>query len=367
MNRTAAPAIALAACVFALPQVLGADRRIDIQLTPAGAFVPSDGREMRVPHWYIDAAVASRVIARQQARRNPLVLDYEHQTLNKESNGQPAPAAGWMLALEWREGSGLWATAELTERAAAHVQAGEYRYISPVFQYDPATGSVLAIEMAALTNTPAIDGMAALTARATATFCHITTDDEETPMNKLLAAIVAALGLPESTTEDAAIAACSALKPRLEALEQIEADLGAADATAAVAACSALRKQANAVPDPAKYVPVGVVEEMRGQLAALSAQHTERQVNELVEAGLADGRLLPAQKQWAQDLGKTNLAALNQYLQTAQPIAALSHTQTGGQAPASEAGPALTEAERAVCSATGITPEQFVAARAAKE
>lgn len=48
---------------------------------------------MSVPVWHIDQAVAARVMERFNARRNPPVVDYEHQTLHKETNGQPAPAA----------------------------------------------------------------------------------------------------------------------------------------------------------------------------------------------------------------------------------------------------------------------------------
>ncbi|MGE1673772.1 phage protease [Pseudomonas aeruginosa] len=37
----------------------------------------------------------------------------------KRENGQPAPAAGFFRALEWREGQGLFAQVELTARAKA--------------------------------------------------------------------------------------------------------------------------------------------------------------------------------------------------------------------------------------------------------
>lgn len=143
---------------------------VDMQLTPAADFKPSDGRAMSVPAWRIDAAIAAKVIARFQKRRSLPVVDYEHQTLLTATNGQPAPAAGWINALEWREGSGLWARVRLTERAAAHVAAGEYRYVSPVFAFDVKTGEVLGILHAALTNNPAIDGMAALASRAALSF-----------------------------------------------------------------------------------------------------------------------------------------------------------------------------------------------------
>lgn len=90
------------------------------------------------------------------------MIDYEHQTLNKEKNGQPAPAAGWIHALQWAEGKGLYALAELTEQARARIKAGEYRYFSPVIQYSAKTGEITKLLMGALTNSPAIHGMAAI-------------------------------------------------------------------------------------------------------------------------------------------------------------------------------------------------------------
>lgn len=360
--------VALAACAFELT-VPGADNLLDIQLTPAGSFLPRDGREMDVPHWYIDQSTSLAVIAAFSARKTPPVVDYEHQTLHKETNGQPAPAAAWMRSLQWRD-SGLWATVELTARAAELVRSGEYLYVSPVFRYDALTGDVLAIEMAALTNNPAIDDMAPLALRAAATFGYQTqSHEEEPPMNPLLLALIAALGLSQGTTEEQAITACSGLKPKLATLAALTAALGVKDgddvATTAIAACSALKTQAAAAaPDPAKFVGVEVVESLKTQIAALTAESTDRKVSELVDGGLADGRLLPAQKDWATSLGKTNLAALSGYLATATPIAALAGTQTGGQPPAGgtdENG--LTGAELAVCSATGIDPKDFLAAK----
>lgn len=161
--------VALAACAYALQTAsfIGGNLA-QIQLTPARDFTPTDGRAMSVASWRINAAIAARVIERFSVRRNPAVLDYEHQTLLKEDNGQPAPAAGWIRGLEWRDGSGLWATVELTERAADFIRRGEYKFISPVFAYDAGTGEVLAITMAAITNSPAIDGMEPLALRAAA-------------------------------------------------------------------------------------------------------------------------------------------------------------------------------------------------------
>jgi phage I-like protein len=304
------------------------------------------------------------------------VIDYEHQTLNKEKNGQPAPAAGWMRELRWLDGKGLYAVAELTARAQTHIDAKEYLYFSPVFEFDPKTGTVLAVHMGALTNNPAIHGMDPLSLMAAATAAFIVpTIHQEPSVNPMLKAILEALGLPDTTTEAAACSALTAVGPIAQLQAQATAARQAlalpADATAdaVIAACTSLRTTAAATaPDPAKYVPVAVVDELRTSIAVLSARQRDIDIDDQVKPALADGRLLPAQEAWARDLGKSNLAALTAYLATAQPIAALASTQTGGKPPAANAagqGKQLSAAELAVCSAMGITADQYRASAAA--
>lgn len=88
-----------------------------------------------------------------------LVIDYEHQTLNTEQNGVPAPAAGWIGDLEVRE-NGVWGTqVEWTAEGQRRLEAKEYRYLSPVLvfdDHDPHTGEAIGVTLhsAALTNTP---------------------------------------------------------------------------------------------------------------------------------------------------------------------------------------------------------------------
>lgn len=109
-------------------------------------------------------------------------------------------------------------------------------------------------------------------------------------------------------------------------------------------------------PDPAQWVPVSTMQALQGQVAALSAQVHGREVNDLIVAALSDGRLLPAQETWARDLGTASLDKLRGYLDTAQPIAALSATQTGGQQPAAAHPSGLDEATLAICSLMGNDP-----------
>lgn len=145
-----------------------------VRILPAGAFQSKDGRpasvtQGRISHWRLDASNAAAVIAARRNGEQGFVIDYEHQTLNKTTNGQPAPAAGWFKGLEWREGQGLFMVQiEWTERARAMISGGEYRYLSPVFGFDNQTGAVTYIHSVALTNDPALIGLADLAAATAA-------------------------------------------------------------------------------------------------------------------------------------------------------------------------------------------------------
>lgn len=376
-GAAAAAALAIAACTFSVPAKTAqtAGGMVMLQVTPAGTFKPNDGRELKPGAWHIDAASAQRVIERFKALGKPLVIDYEHQTLKKEQNGQPAPAAGRMRELRWIEGQGLYAVAELTARARQYIGDDEYLYFSPVFEYDENTGTVLAIHMGALTNDPGISGMEplSLVAAATAAFLPATLPSprpQEPSVNPLLAALLAAFGLPESTTETQAIAALTALGP-LKPLQARAAVATAActalqlpaDATpeAVTAACTTLRTAPAGAPDPAKYVPVESVTALQGQIAALTARQVEADVEAQIAPALADGRLLPALEKWARDLGKKDIAALTAYLSAAKPIPALAGTQTGGKPPTGTAtgDQQLSAEELAVCTALSISPEAY--------
>ena len=362
-----ASTLAIAACLFdasgllAADAVQGASGRVLMQLTPAQDFRPSDGRQMDVPAWRINDEIAGAVLAAFNPAQ-PLVIDYEHQTLYTEANGQPAPAAAWMHALRWLPERGLFAEVELTARARQLVESGEYRYFSPVFEYDRASGAIKRVVMGALTNNPAIAGMQAidLTAAATARFNPNPQETDVTLLQKLIAALM----LPANTTEEAALAACAARKAQADAALaalKLQTDAGA---DAVTAACAAQVKPAAATPDPAQYVPVGVVQELQHSVAVLSAAANARAIDDLVMPALAEGRLLPTMEKWARDLGKDNLAALTAYLKDVPPIAALAGSQTNGQAPAGKDANGLTADERAVAAACGLTPEQYATGRA---
>jgi len=312
-----------------------------LQVMPAGAFKPSDGRKMESPHWYIDASHAAKLIDEFKRRKNPTVIDYEHQTIHAKDNGQPAPAAGFMHALEWREGSGLWALAEYTKVAKEQIKNGQYRYFSPVFKHDR-KGIVKTLELGALTNNPAIDGMAAVQAasrlfhppKEEPAMTDNTAETKESPAD--LSAIASALQLDKSADKDSIIAACSALKA-----------------------------QANQAPDPAQYVSVAVMQNLQAQVAALSAQIQAGEANALINEALKAGKLLPAQREWASAYANKDLAGFKDYLDSAPAVAALTKLQANhAPAPSAEG---LSDVELRIAKATGMTAKEFAAAKTDSE
>lgn len=326
----------------------------EIQLTPAGLFRARDGRPQNLPGWKIDAAIAARVIARAAARQTPFVIDYEHQTLYAEKNGQEAPASGWFEGknLEWREGQGLFATnVEWTPKASAYIDSKEYKFISPVFSYDKATGEVLQIDLSALTNNPGLDGMQDVAALATEFFNRSASgqshhNQEDQPMK----ALAVLLGLAADASEADITVAVTALTTKTAEQETRIAALTTETA--------ALKTQS---PDPAKFVPVETVTALQGQVATLTTRLNDSELEDVVQAALTSGKLLPAMESWARDLGKNNLAALKTYIEKNPAIAALNGNQTGGLAPNGSRVEGLNAAQLAVCTSMAIKPEDYKA------
>lgn len=339
-------AVAFALCAF---QVSAAG---EIQLTPAGEFRGMDGRPAEVPSWKIDATIAARIVAKHAGRQNRFVIDYEHQTLMAEDNGQPAPAAGWWTGFEWREGKGLFATGvEWTERAKAMIEAKEYAYLSPVFAYNAKTGEVIDIFNAALTNTPNLDGLAEVAQRAAARY---SLQGDPTMDRTLLAALIAALCLPAETKEADALAGVAALKVKADKTADLETQLAAA-------------KQQQTV-DPGKFVSIETHNKMVERVTALTARLESQDLADAIDVAMSDGRLPAAEEAWARQYAKDyGIAALKASLEKRPVVQALLGQQTRGRQQELDKNKQgeLTGEQLAVCKQLGIKPEDYKAQLAA--
>lgn len=289
----------------------------EFQLFPAGQFRTQDGRPKDAPAWYIDGEIASRIIESFRAKKNPMVVDYEHQTVLTKDNGKPAPAAGWVHDLEWREGKGLFAVGvKWTDAAKASIQADEYRYISPVFNYDKLTGAVLRLHNAALTNNPALDGMESAVALR-----HM---EDQAGELEALRKTLAASGQADAVA----------------ILENAIADVRMARESIAAAATAQAQLKAEA-------------ETLRQDIA-------KREIEDVVDEALKTGRLLPYQAEAACKIGAHDMALLKVMID--RPSIVPMGTFADRERAASLVGAAhLNDAELRMCELSGRTPEEFAA------
>jgi phage I-like protein len=110
-----------------------------------------------------DELAAELVMAAFTAHAVDLNIDYDHAILQAGKGGAKSPAAGF-CSLEVRAGE-LWAIrCDWSDDGKADLEAGRYRYFSPLFAFDEASGRVTRLINCALTNVPALDGIDALVA-----------------------------------------------------------------------------------------------------------------------------------------------------------------------------------------------------------
>lgn len=171
-----------------------------VELIPPGPNIfGRDGRQ-----WLFDEQAGMLVQSSFLGRAIDLPIDWEHATQHRASKGESAPAAGWIKQLELRDGA-LWGLVDWTPRGSEQVINREYRFLSPVFDFDPDTTRIARLVSAGLTNKPNF---------------LLTALNQETTENmpvKLSLAILAALGLPETATEEQALAATMQLKATAQA------------------------------------------------------------------------------------------------------------------------------------------------------
>ncbi|AAN53752.1 phage protease [Shewanella oneidensis MR-1] len=306
-----------------------------IQALPDGHFAAVDGRPDDVPggKWLMDAAAFAALKANTPHKAGDLVIDYEHQTLNKEQNGQPAPASGWFNIddVQYRQGQGLFIKPRFTDNAIAHLNAKEYRYFSLVFGYDKATGRPLFIHSAALTNRPGVDGMlplaalaalAALDTSLNANALPHPTQPEGLHVNPLLMKLLAALGIEIAEGSEPTEAQ---LNDALKRIDDLVKAAGSVDGLKQEVA--ALTAKVGTV-DLSEYVPVSTANALRAQLVALTAENGVLTVEQTVKAAIDEGKAFECERDYLTQLGNQNMAALTANINARTPIAALTAKQT---------------------------------------
>ncbi|MBL0481315.1 phage protease [Aeromonas veronii] len=356
------------------------------QLLPVGPFKARDGRPFDVAsgHWQLDGQIAAALIARAKALGQDILIDYDHQTLKTDQNGQPAPAAGWYNAdeIEWREGQGLFIKPRWTERAAALVAAKEYRFLSAVFPYD-AQGRPLELRMTAITNDPGVVGMQALAAlSALPASSHMSTQSgqlatsshvaqQEKSMNEHLIALLGKLGIQpgadgQFTAEQgtAALAALDTLQASAASAPELEAALTAERTSLAALKATVATGQGGQI-DLAKYVPVETYNALVTEVATLSAKVETTDAATLLKEARTQGKVVAAEEEYLTAYAaQKGVAALKALLEPRPAIAALAASQTTLVTLPEKKGEAVLSADdKYAADQLGISYEEFAKAK----
>jgi phage I-like protein len=161
-----------------------------IELLPAGTIQTLDARG---PYTVADAKAVITNSFRGHAK---LVLDENHATDLAAPHGQSAPARGWIVEMQERQGA-IWGRVEWTGQGRQIMADKQYNGISPAIVHGK-DKTILAIARASLTNNPNLIGLTSLHAEGL----------EDMDWKKKL---LEALGL-DSNVDDAAIEAALAKK-----------------------------------------------------------------------------------------------------------------------------------------------------------
>ena len=251
------------------------------------AVIPKGHVESRKGDFIVDDESFRMINNQFLGRRLDLVIDYEHQTLHDVQ----APAAGWITELINGDDA-IMAKVNWTPKGAEYLKNKEYRYLSPVIITRKNDKKVIALHSAALTNTPAIDGMFPLVG------CSLDVDDYEEEKTMELERLIRLLGLPETATEDEVEAALRAAGRKPEGTETVTNKEVVANST--ILTLLGLKADAKT-----EEVAAAIVKLQNGdsslaaEVQALKEQLEGRAADEAVTAALKAGKITAAQKDWA--------------------------------------------------------------------
>ena len=282
-----------------------------------------------------------------------IVIDYEHQTLEDIQ----APAGGWIKDIFVQDGA-IAAKVEWTPKAQEYLQNKEYKYLSPVVLVRKSDKKAVVLHSAALTNTPAIDGMFAI-------INSINIDEFEEGGNKMdLKQLAALLGLPEDTSEEQILQAIKTVLGEHKKLKEESENKDNDEEKETVAnkvICGLLgvdSKNAKtedvaaaimALKNPANFVPVS-------EFKALKDRLDKKDGEELVTKALKAGKISAAQKEWAEEYSLKDPEGFKKFVEKAPQAVPMGEIDI--EDPKSDNGK-LSDTTMAVCKMLGVSKEDI--------
>ncbi len=290
-----------------------------VQVFPLGPEIhANDGRFFRL----MDPVA---LVARIKAGSFPILVDYEHRSFY----GLDSQAAGWCHDVELRA-DGIWARVEWTAAARKKIEEREYRFISPEFDVHLETQEISSLSAISLVNRPAFK-MAAIAAA-------------QHSGDQKMKNIAAALGLPESATEETILAKINERKTELAS--------------------------ARMPPAPDKYMPradydtaIARATTAETELAALKKAGREAEIETVIASAIKDGKIAPASKAHYIALAQ---GSADGFEQVKQLCASLPKVIADPKIPGSAAVEGeLSEYEQHMAASLRLTPEEYKKAKGA--
>ena len=294
-----------------------------VQVFPVGPVVATnDGRA------YLISDPAALVATVRAARRWPILVDFDHRSFYDPAMNGASRAAGWANDLDVRDGA-IWARVEWTPSAARQIMEREWRYISPEFQADYASGEIIGLSAISLVNRPAFQMTALARSRSTSSG------------DSIMKSIALALGLPETATEAEIAAKITATQTELAAAR---------------------------TPSPDRFMPradydtvLARATTVEAELATQKKLTRDAEVENVIASAVAGGKITPASREHYVALAATDagLASVRALVASLQPV--IADVSVEGD-PAKTTG-ALTPVEQHIARSLGLSAEDFTKAR----
>jgi len=300
-----------------------------VELIPAGPTVTGrDGRS-----WVFDDIAAGLVQSNFVARAIDLPIDWEHATQKRASEGKEAPAGAWIKQFEVRNGA-LWGQVEWTPRGGAQVESREYRFLSPVFDYEVDSSRIVRLVSAGLTNIPNF----LMTA--------LNQEQQENTLVKPSPELLTLLGLPETATAEQVFTATTA---KLQATNQaLNTELPSLDRFVPRADYNALEARA---------------QNAEQALASHKKAEHDKDVEAVLNAATQAGKITPATLDYHRAMcqDEAGLARFKAFVDAAPVVAAPSNL---GERKPEGTATALNSEEQQVAKLLGMSDADFLKGKA---
>jgi len=321
----------------------------EFRIFAAGSFATTKG------DFVFDGKAAVSVMAAVADWGNDYCVDYGHSMLSffNVDPSESMKAAGWFRP-ELRNGE-LWATqVQWTDKAAAMLKSREARYVSPAFQYED-DGTITELVNVALTNIPATKKQTPLMASKDKEAAR---NPKEKSMKKLSLIVLGALGLSAETDDSGVLSKIHALQSRARVADELEKN-GAAEMAKlnAITGRSTFGESLGAVQSWKESA--ATVGTLSAKITELEQKGRESEVLSLVEQGVKDGKIAPAQKEMWLATGKKDPDFLKGFLSTAANVVP-SKESAAKEKPSAENGALLSDEQRKAAIKLGINDPKML-------